>query len=201
MLHDNERKNIYALLANIFTYPDAKLIEEMEKMPEESLPFGVDRKKLVVSPEALEEVQVAYTSLFINRLGGIPTPLYGSAYLDAEGKLLSTSTLEVAEFYKLNGLELTDDVEPPDYLPTELEFMHYLIELTQEKKGSGNNEEEMAAKTLQAHFFMKFMAPWLSIFTSKLLSQPDLPSLYLNAGLLLEGLCAKEAEAFPIATS
>jgi hypothetical protein len=71
MLHDNERKNIYALLANIFTYPDARFIKEMGKMPEESLPFGVDRKKLVVSPEALEELQVAYTSLFICLLSDV----------------------------------------------------------------------------------------------------------------------------------
>ena len=70
----------------------------------------------------IEELQVAYTTQF-----DLKIPLYESYYVIKDGKPEARGRYlyELEKFYLDAGVGLTDR-DMPDYLPTELEFMHYL---------------------------------------------------------------------------
>ena len=70
----------------------------------------------------IEELQVAYTTQF-----DLKIPLYESYYVikDSKPETRGQYLFELEKFYLDSGVELSDR-DMPDYLPTELEFMHYL---------------------------------------------------------------------------
>jgi putative dimethyl sulfoxide reductase chaperone len=129
MLHVSERKRLYAFFARIFSYPDQELTAKLRQseaaeagrlLPAAPAPPALDASTV--------ELETAYTDLFINRLGGAPAPPYGSVYLERDERLMGQTTLHVAEAYRSEGLSLEGSGEPPDFLPTELEFLYYLVE-------------------------------------------------------------------------
>ncbi len=133
----------------------------------------------------LKELQIAYTGLFINRLGGAPALPYGSVYLEGEKRLVGESTRRVATAYDAEGLSVQEGDEPPDFLATELEFLYFLLE--QEEKALKRQDVAAARATgaKQAGFVQAFLLPWVFTFSDRVQQTPDAHPLYRWGAALL----------------
>lgn len=191
MLHVSQRKLFYAFLSGLFNYPDEELLSSIDRgegvrlsglLPECPEPPALEEKGNAL----LEELQVAFTDLFINRLGGAPAPPYGSIYLEAEKRLMGVSTLSVAEAFRGEGLSVEDSVEPPDYLATELEFLYFLVEQEEEALGRGEVEAARTAVRKQADFCRALLHPWMPEFCRRITQEQKAHPLYRWGAVLLE---------------
>jgi len=185
MLTLTERKDLCSLLVQLFSYPDAELCKRLAEPA-----TAILAARLAVPPLSKTEtdwtmLEPAYTSLFINRLGGVPAPPYGSIYLDKDGQVMGPSSLRVMQSYQSVGL-VVDSPEPPDFLATELEFLFYLIDL----EASGKVEESACARI---QFFNDLFLPWITPFCQRLTAAGPHP-LYGWAATLLQAFCRQEEE-------
>jgi TorA maturation chaperone TorD len=195
MLHVSERKRLYAFLARIFSYPDRELAAALQQG--EAAAVG-RLLPTVPAPPASDastvELETAYTDLFINRLGGAPAPPYGSVFLERDERLMGQSTLQVAEAYRAEGLSLEGSGEPPDFLPTELEFLYYLVE--QEEQALGRKDAAAARALLgrQASFCRTLLHPWMPAFCGRIEADEQTQPFYRWAAGLLREFCRRELE-------
>lgn len=193
VLNSTDRKNCYQILAALFNYPEQELLENLSPCLDElstllELPITPELNKDI----SLTDLEVAYTGLFINRLGGAPAPPYGSIYLEAEGQLMGASCLRVAEYYQGEGLNMDGSDEPADFLPTELEFLYYLAA---EEEAAEDRQEELAASNLrqkQVTFGQELLHPWLTIFCKRIKKSDDGHPLYTWAADALNRFSALE---------
>lgn len=187
-LHVNERKKLYALLARLFAYPDRQLPEQWEQ--EAAVAAALMPQS--PSPPALREMEIAYTQLFINRLGGAPALPYGSVYLEQDGQLMGASTRRVGQAYRSEGLALEGNGEPPDYLPTELEFLYFLVEQEEQALGRGDVAAARLAGERQAAFCRTNLHPWVDEFCRRIAADAEAHPFYRWGGELLETFCREE---------
>jgi len=195
MLHVSERKHLYAFLARLFSYPDLELTAALQKG--EAVEVGSLLLTTPAPPAILSstvELEVAYTDLFINRLGGAPAPPYGSVYLERDERLMGQTSLHVAAAYRAEGLSLEGSGEPPDFLPTELEFLYYLVE--QEEQALGRRDLPAARKAVehQAGFCRTLLHPWMPTFCGRIEADGQAHPLYHWAAGLLREFCRQERE-------
>jgi TorA maturation chaperone TorD len=193
MLHVSERKRLYAFLARIFSYPDRELtaaLQEGEAAEVGSLLLTTPAPPATLSSTV--ELEVAYTDLFINRLGGAPAPPYGSVYLERDERLMGQTSLHVAAAYRAEGLSLEGSGEPPDFLPTELEFLYYLVE--QEEQALGRRDLAAARKAVehQTGFCRTLLHPWMPAFCDRIETDGQTHPLYRWAAGLLREFCRSE---------
>lgn len=185
MLTLTERKELCSLLVQLFSYPDADLIERLAEPETETLAARLAIPPLSGQVTDWTTLEPAYTSLFINRLGGVPAPPYGSVYLDNDGQVMGPSAVRVAQCYRQAGL-VVDSPEPPDFLATELEFLFFLAEL----EAAGKEEESTRAQKL---FYNELLLPWITPFCQRL-ATADPHRLYSWAANLLQAFCRQESE-------
>lgn len=197
MFSVTERKELYAFLAQLFSYPDAELLVALHRPRLADLLAripGIPAAAPSLASLTLADLEVAYTALFINRLGGVPAPPYGSVYLDGDGQLMGASSRNVAAWYTQEGLQLDTAGEPPDHLPTELEFLYYLID--QEGQALGRRDvlvaREWTAK--QAAFGSAHLFAWVPQFAERLLADAEVAEPYRWGVRLLETFCRQEDE-------
>ncbi|MBE0597604.1 MAG: molecular chaperone TorD family protein [Desulfuromonadales bacterium] len=191
MLNVGQRKKLYALLARLFAYPDRQLLRRWE---EESAVAAALLPQLPAPPTELRELEIAYTDAFINRLGGAPALPYGSVYLEPDGQLMGESSLQAGQAYRNEGLALEGSGEPPDYLPTELEFLYYLVEQEEQALGRRDVAAARHAGERQAAFCRDSLHPWAGEFCRRLAADADIHPLYRWGGELLESFCRMEKE-------
>lgn len=185
MLTVTERKELYSLLVQLFSYPDADLIERVTAAETAALAGRLSIPPLPGEGGDLTDLEPVYTSLFINRLGGVPAPPYGSVYLDADNQVMGPSALRVMQCYQDAGL-VVDSPEPPDFLPTELEFLYFLVDC----EGDG-------AVRAATNFFNELFSPWIAPFCQRVTTASPHP-FYLWAASLLQTFCRHEAERFTL---
>ncbi|HEY5674169.1 MAG TPA: molecular chaperone TorD family protein [Malonomonas sp.] len=160
-----ERASCYQILATLFCYPDKGLLDSLHSSLENlslflHLPIPVELKQ---TPELID-TEVAYTSLFINSLGGAAAPPYGSVYLESAAQLMGASCQQVSDSYRREGLNLDASEEPADFLATELEFLYFLVA---EEAAAEDAEAAAVWKRKQADFSRKLLHPWLSVFCQR----------------------------------
>jgi nitrate reductase molybdenum cofactor assembly chaperone len=99
--------------------------------------------------EDIEKLQVVYTTCFDLKIS-----LYESNYVlkDAKPEEKGRFLFELEKFYLEAGVSLSDR-DMPDYLPTQLEFMHYLC--------SENKVEE------QKYFLKNHLITWIEHLIEK----------------------------------
>jgi TorA maturation chaperone TorD len=195
MLHVSERKRLYAFLARIFSYPDRELtaaLQEGEAAEVGSLLLTAPAPPATLSSTV--ELEVAYTDLFINRLGGAPAPPYGSVYLERDERLMGKTSLHVAAAYRAEGLSLEGSGEPPDFLPTELEFLYYLVEQEEQALGRRDLPAARMAVEHQASFCRTLLHPWMPAFCGRIETDEQTHPLYRWAAGLLREFCRQERE-------
>lgn len=193
MFHVVQRKALYALLAELFSYPEAQHLVTLGAPETAALAALLDLKVPAAAIDApLAELQTAYTSLFINRRGGVPAPPYGSVYLDHAGGLMGETTAKVAEWYAAMGLRQEAGGEPADHLATELEFLFYLVEREEVALERRDPAAARAATLDQARFFAGLFAPWVGQFCSRLCAAEPLHPCYRFAAELFRAFLAGE---------
>ena len=195
MLNVHQRKKLYGMLTTFFSYPDEELdnLLQGEGPAEASRLLDAPPLPTLAAPASREELETAYTSLFINRLGGAPAPPYGSVYLEEErAMLMGQTTLQVAEAYQERGLSLTGSSEPPDFLPTELEFLYYLVEQEEQALQRGEVPAAREASRRQADFSRELLHPWIPAFCRRIDEDAETPPFYRWAADLLLRFCRQE---------
>jgi len=124
---------IYRFLARAMRYPEKSCLKD--NFPRlsnllESLGWQAEMRGLqpcdAPASKAFEDLQVEYTRLFINSLGGVLAPPYGSVYLSKSGALFNEATEAVKKFYHQQGFTLADNREVADHIVNELEFLALL---------------------------------------------------------------------------
>jgi len=195
MLHVTERKALYAFLAALFSYPDRELLDRLQREEAAAMARLLPAVSPPPAPEStLLELEVAHTDLFINRFGGAPAPPYGSVYLEQDARLMGQTTLHAAEAYRGQGLSLDASSEPADYLPTELEFLYYLVD---QEEGALDRRDPAAARTAsehQARFCRTLLHPWIPAFCDRLEADTQVHPLYLWGARMLREFCRQEQE-------
>ncbi|MFA5517145.1 MAG: molecular chaperone TorD family protein [Desulfuromonadales bacterium] len=195
MLHISERKRLYTFFALLFSYPDQELIDFLQT--------GEGRETAALLPEApprpagsftLRALEIAYTGLFLSRLGGVPAPLYGSVYLERDRQLMGETTRQVAAAYRGEGLALEGNSEPPDHLATELEFLYYLVEQEEASLARRDLTAARAARSSQREFCQKYLHPWMAEFRRRVEEDAEAHPLYRWGARLLEDFCRLERD-------
>jgi TorA maturation chaperone TorD len=195
MLHVSERKKLYAFLARLFSYPDQELAAVLQgDKAAEIARLLPDAPAPPALGSSTVELEVAYTDLFINRLGGAPAPPYGSVYLEGDQRLMGQTSRLVAEAYRAEGLSLEGSGEPPDFLPTELEFLYYLVEQEEQALGRRDLAAARTAVEKQASFYRTLLHPWMPAFCDRLEADEQTHSLYRWGAGLLRAFCRQEQE-------
>ncbi len=197
MLHVSERKQLYRFLAGLFAYPDQELVAALTRGEAEQAArlAGIgDIPPKLPKADPLADLETGFTDLFINRLGGVPVPPYGSVYLEQAGILMGASTLKVLDAYRKESLSLERSSEPPDYLATELEFLYYLVGQEEEALQQRQVETARAFSLKQQAFVKKLLSPWLPVFCHRLEAVPGGHPLYRWGGKLLRRFGELEVE-------
>ncbi len=196
MLHVSERKRFYRFLAQLFAYPDQDLLDTLAggEADEVARLAGVESPPSLGADDPLQDLEVGFTEQFINRLGGIPAPPYGSVYLEQDGILMGQSSLKVLETYRAEDLSLEGGSEPPDYLATELEFMYYLVGQEEEALGLRDVEGARDKTVKQRAFMAELMVPWVLPFCDRIEKDPCGHPLYHWGARLLKEFCTIEKD-------
>jgi len=184
----SSRSARYALLSRMFSYPDADLLSELPRLARQAQWSG----RLPSENQSLPDLEAAYTGLFINRLGGVASPPYGSAYLDEEGGLMGESCRDVEAAYRGCALVPGSGSEPADALATELEFMFFLTDKEEVLRQRGEDEAADELRGQQEAFWQKLLSPWLAPFCRRLLKEKPLCDFYQSAALRLLELQSDE---------
>lgn len=195
MLHISQRKALYRQLATLFSYPDPDLLALLQDPEALSTTAGRLGQELPeqLATSVLVDLEAAYTALFDAGLGGAVAPPYGSVYLDPEGQLMGPSTFQVANCYAEAGLRLEGTVEPADFLPTELEYLYFLVDREVQALASKDMAKARGWTRRQLQFLEQWLLPWLPKFVERLEKRPLHP-LYPWAGELLLSFCRSEVE-------
>ena len=196
-LSSTERKTCYQILAALYIYPEQTLLDSLELCLDElslslNLPIPPELKN---SPELID-LEVAYTGLFINRLGGAAAPPYGSVYLDVEAQLMGTSSLQVAESYRNEGLNMDGSDEPADFLSTELEFLYYLVAAEEAAEAKQDSAAVSSWQQKQAKFSRELFSPWVSVFSQRVKQSDGGHPLYVWAADALQKFSEQEQNHF-----
>ncbi|OHB34033.1 MAG: hypothetical protein A2X84_12190 [Desulfuromonadaceae bacterium GWC2_58_13] len=196
MLHVSERKLLYRFLAQVFAYPDPQLIDALARGDAEEAArlTGTESPPVLLEDDILLDLETGFTNQFINRLGGVPAPPYGSLYLERDGILMGQSSLKVLEAYRAEDLSLEGGGEPPDYLATELEFLYYLV--SQEEEALGRRDIEGARdKTVKQRVFVgELLLPWVIPFCIRMEKDPAGHPFYHWGARLLQRFCTMEKD-------
>ncbi len=196
MLHVSERKLVYRFLARLFAYPDQELLDALARgeADEAARLVEVDPLPALHQNDSLQDLEVGFTEQFINRLGGVPAPPYGSVYLEQDGVLMGPSSLKVLEAYRAEELSLESGGEPPDYLATELEFLFYLVNQEEEALQRRDLDGARDKTVKQRAFVSELLYPWIVVFCRRVEKDQHGHPLYLWGGQLLEKFCAMEKD-------
>lgn len=176
------REDAYRLLAACYYPPTAKLLEEqccisLANILKQTVPDAAQHasKAAQAIGADLKSLLVEHARLFIGPFHLIAPP-YGSIYIDDSKTVMGDSTPRVAAFYHSCGLRLADNFhELPDHFAVELEFMSFLAFKQREAEVSGNKDEVTRIVSLQREFLDRFLMPWLTPFTSAIISDGEAP--------------------------
>lgn len=177
------REDVYRLLAACYYPPSKELIEEngcaplaalLESVAPDATRYARDAV-VAADNSTVDSLSVEHARLFIGPFQLVAPP-YGSIYLDDAKTVMGDSTAKVADFYHSCGLHLDDDFHDlPDHFAVELEFMSYLAFKQREAEVSGDKAEVARIVCLQREFLDRFLMPWLSPFTSAIITDGEAP--------------------------
>ncbi len=176
---------VLQVLASGFSYPEGDNISPWFFRALEELAgySGLDAGSITYGAEELQE---AYTRLFINSPGGAAAPPYASVYVAGQGLLMQDGHDDAMEFYRRAGLEPVNRNEPADFLPLELSFAVTLLEW---------GDLELLSEFLEKHLWR-----WFQAFAGRLEASGPHPYYSLMARLTLFYLNKLKEEVFDEAT-
>lgn len=192
------RSRAYAVLAQLFEYPDAARLERIRsgaaadelaqalKGIDAAVVTGVDWAVLRDAGDS-DVLAIEFTRLFdAGPSGTPPCPLYGGTYGGARMKTME----EVVRFYGHFGLELSDNPrELPDHLSTQLEFLHFLAFRETEALESGADAGPW--RRAQRDFIQRHPGRWVPELRQRL-EQAQAMRLFIELATCLGSFLASE---------
>ncbi len=114
----------------------------------------------------VELLKVDYSRLFVGPFRLLAPP-YGSTYLEGDRKLIGDSTMDVSDWYRVEGLD-SGLMDAADHVIAELEFMYFLI--FKEIEAIKNSDFTGAADYVQKQriFLDTHLGCWASEFTDNI---------------------------------
>jgi TorA maturation chaperone TorD len=131
-----------------------------------------------------EQLSRDHAALFVGPFELLAAP-YGSVYLEKGRRVMGDSTIEVARFYRQEGLEV-DVSEPPDHIAIELEFLSFLAKKEARAAADGLDEEAEHYRLVQTRFLEGYLQPWLPVFCQAVRTGTD-NRFYLALADCLDG--------------
>ncbi len=126
--------------------------------------MGALRDAIATTP--LADVEADHVRLFVNAPGGVAAPPYASWYLD--GRLLGAAASWAEAAYRRQGLEPAPEAgEPPDYICTELEFMHFLCRHESAARITADGRALAMVLEAQAAFVHDHLARWVPLMLAR----------------------------------
>lgn len=166
------RSNMYALMADVFRYPDkafrnfarnGELVDGLIDITS-SLPYGdilTDKEKeTLIFPESLsdDDIEAEFIRLFEAGPGDPPCPLIEGKYnKEANRRAIFEDLIRFYNNFGLSYKEGSQD-DRPDHISYELEFMHYLAFLT--LRAMQENKETKGYLLAQKDFLEHHTAKW-----------------------------------------
>lgn len=161
----NARADLYALLAELLSYPGPTLGEELRAggvqaaVAHLAAHSGLDLEplldKLTASDLPGAELEAEFIRLF-DAPDGASTPLYTGVY----SHLRRDAMEELLRFYRHFGLTVSDDDHDlPDYVPTVLEFLSFLA---LRSAVAETDEARFATDAAAADIIGRHLHPWAS---------------------------------------
>lgn len=197
------RSEVYGLLARGLSHPDAALLAALSDgsyladltsaLSACSTPgvsetpgveqAGADALATLRSVAASEAPDLArqYLILFGPSYFAGQSP-YETAYLEQQLFQKMQQMADIAGFYRAFGVEASS-IERPDYLATELEFMHFLTYRESRARELAHDEGADVCLQAQRGFLRDHIARWAPAFCARLAEETDAP-VYAALGAL-----------------
>jgi putative dimethyl sulfoxide reductase chaperone len=193
-MNEESRAACYILLAQGLAYPHPTFVDEFRQLLDvfstvegsetlenqlAELAAGLDGAETL----PLDNLQGEHTGLFVNNHPHVPCPPYESAY--REKTLMGNATASAAHTYRQWGLEV--DKEFADYAGAELEFMAFVIRMSEQ------------SETLQAQqgFLTNHLLTWMPKFAADIQHAAKL-DIYRALGKMLGVFLAMEEETLVV---
>lgn len=200
-----QRSKVYRLLAYSFQLPTEEF-EEFLKRQEfvmegmralQAYPLRKESKRLV---QALQGIRVVDFDLMRDEHIKLFTlqskcPPYETEYSRTETPLFSSEGMaDIAGFYRAFGLDFIKD--RPDYLPTELEFMHLVTLREAEAIYKREIERVELCQSVERGFLREHLGKWVHAFAEAVLAEGS--SFYYPISLLLRDWITAEGKYLKI---
>lgn len=161
---ERERGDSYKTLSECYHLPDENLIKLLNNPSESASGLYSELVGSVPGMDDVESLKVDYAKLFVGPYELLAPP-YGSIYLE-NGKLMGDSTMDVKNWYALEGLEITLR-EVPDHIALELEFVYFLISKETEAISNASSEDAIHYLEKQKAFVETHLGQWVSAFADR----------------------------------
>ena len=176
--HSGSRSRLYAILAEVYRYPDepfreqargGELLKAFEALsaglPYPFSPEQEEREGLTLpSGVTEEEIEVEFVRLFESGPGGPPCPLVEGAWREDRKVVLK----ELILFYNHFGLSYAEGAqdERPDHICLEMEFLHYLT--FKEVQALQTGADPSSYRRAQRDFLERHPVAWLDKVAERL---------------------------------
>jgi TorA maturation chaperone TorD len=143
--------------------------------------------------QALDELQVDYTRLFLNPAGPVAAP-YESAWLAGKDPMLFDEVMQsVLDSYRAGGYEVDEDFRDlPDHIAAELEFLYTLVFREARATASGHDTESDEVVERRCRFVEQHLGRWVGPFSEALRNGSE-TAYYRALADLTERLVRSEA--------
>lgn len=184
MARDIARAQCYKALAECYHEPCAALEQTVRGLKQDA-PVSCSELLQLMQEVGLQALRVDHAKLFVGPFALQAAP-YGSVYLERQGRLMGDSTLRVRAAYRHEGLELAQ-LDAPDHIAIELEFMHYLVAKGVARLPSGTAPSRHGWLIKQRRFLDENLASWVEPFAARVIE---------NASTTFYRRLAHQTEAF-----
>jgi DMSO reductase family type II enzyme chaperone len=184
------RSQLYRFLADAFLYPSEDWTLDAPLLEPTLGELGLSNYRLRVGAQGLTDLQAEHRHVF----GLTGSLCYETEYGLPHEYRQSQEMADIAGFYRAFGFENGGVIrERPDYLPTELEFMHTLTLKEAYTREAGQTEHVEVCVDAQRKFLRDHLAHWLPLF-SKRLDQLAVDGVYADLVALTTAFVAAEAD-------
>ncbi|MCF6246020.1 MAG: molecular chaperone TorD family protein [Desulfobacula sp.] len=167
--YEKTRQDIYEIFANCYRLPKKSIAEKLNTLSDHLLYLDSKAAQYINYMQTgldqnFEMLTIEFSRLFIGPYS-LPTPPYGSVYIEKERKVMGDSSMDAKKRYQHCGLDISDDIqEVPDHIAIELEFMFCLI--FKEIESIRTNLPEQTQETLyhQESFLTDHLNRWIPDF-------------------------------------
>lgn len=162
---ESERADSYKLLSECYYLPDKQLLDKLNglKRPIGELRLALSRCTPDITE--LESLRVDFARLFVGPFK-MPSPPYGSLYLENTQRVMGDSTIDVKNRYRQEGLKIRLK-EVPDHIAIELEFMYLLIFKEIHALKNADDDDVLRYRKKQLSFLNTHLGQWVPAFAKK----------------------------------